>query len=514
MKKDRPFSRRQFLLAYTGRLSAAVGQDEFSDERVERDLRKAEASIAQAATAAAADPNRPVFHFRPQARWMNDPHAPIFHQGWCHVFYQLNPFDQEWGHMYWGHARSRDLVHWEHRPIALGPRFDRGETHCLPGSVRLDRSGRPKMFYTSAGRQGATGENRRPNEQWMAIGSPDLDRWHRSARNPVLELSGQGAPRFDDDWRDPFLFEVGGRTYLILGALRAGRAVIPIYEATDPELERWNYRGIFHSAPAAEVPYFECPNFLPVSGRGVLLYAPYRCVEYIVGDFNPHTALFTPDIRGVLDPGATEASHFYASTQITDGRGRTILLGWVRGFHEPSGWNGCMALPRVLTVGPDARPLQEPLPELRRLRGHYHGAAGVRVNAGFQVLEDVQSDTLEIVAELDAAATGRSGVEVRRSADGPGLVVAVDEAHLFVGEQIIPYSRTESDGPVRIHLFVDKSVLEVFVDDGRLAVTQIIPPRFEGVGIAAFSEGEAFFRRLDIWRMQPIWQDRVPGTPT
>ena len=73
--------------------------------------------------------HRPKYHFLPEKNWMNDPNGPIFHDGVHHLFYQYNPTDWHWGNLHWGHATSRDLVHWDHQPIALYPAVDRGETN-------------------------------------------------------------------------------------------------------------------------------------------------------------------------------------------------------------------------------------------------------------------------------------------------------------------------------------------------------------------------------------------------
>jgi beta-fructofuranosidase len=99
-----------------------------------------------------SDSSRPQFHFRPAAGWLNDPNGPLFWRGWYHVFYQHNPFGETWGNIHWGHARSRDLVRWEHLPIALAPLADRGERHCFSGCAAIAGNDRPVLLYTSIGR--------------------------------------------------------------------------------------------------------------------------------------------------------------------------------------------------------------------------------------------------------------------------------------------------------------------------------------------------------------------------
>lgn len=84
-------------------------------------------AVTAAVPKAESVPSRPVFHFRPPAQWMNDPNGVIHHRCWYHVFYQHNPYADKWGHMHWGHARSRDLVRWEHLPIALWPSLEVGD---------------------------------------------------------------------------------------------------------------------------------------------------------------------------------------------------------------------------------------------------------------------------------------------------------------------------------------------------------------------------------------------------
>jgi len=85
---------------------------------------------------------------------MNDPNGTIYRDGWYHLFYQHNPYGDDWGHIHWGHARSRDLARWEHLPIALWPSAEKREAHCFSGCAAIDGTGRPMIFYTSIPDQG------------------------------------------------------------------------------------------------------------------------------------------------------------------------------------------------------------------------------------------------------------------------------------------------------------------------------------------------------------------------
>src|SRR5688572_24253727 len=112
-------------------------------------IERAMASVAKAAERVKDDKNRPAYHFQPTGNWMNDPNGPIFHNGYYHMFYQHNPYGDGWGHMHWGHARSRDLVKWEHLPIALWPSLEMNEEHVFSGCSAIRADGKPVIFYTS-----------------------------------------------------------------------------------------------------------------------------------------------------------------------------------------------------------------------------------------------------------------------------------------------------------------------------------------------------------------------------
>lgn len=463
---------------------------------------QAMASVAAAAPQAQAEPTRPIYHFCPPAYWMNDPNGTIYHNGYYHLFYQHNPYGDDWGHMHWGHARSTDLVHWEHLPIALWPSKELGEEHCFSGCAAINGAGQPVLLYTMV-RPRTEGVPHLPNEQWVAVGDPDWITWQKHPANPALSLETHGGPPFDGAWRDPFIFSEAGRTFMVLGGDYEDVAGIALYEATDDTLLNWRYHKLLYQQPRGEKRFLECPNFFKVDGKWVLLHSPYNLIEYVVGDFDINTLTFTPTAEGLLDPGFTTVPNFYASNILYDEAGRCILLGWARGFAPGRGWNGALALPRILTIGPDGHPLQTPVPQLQDLRSKRVRLTDLTIDEGGQVLA-VQGDALELQALLEPG-EGSLRLRLRRSADGSRSVdISYDGAVLDVAGTKLPL-HLGHDEPLKLHVFLDRTLLEVFVNGGRLAVTRVIDPPVEDRGVEFITKGGgASLIALEAWTMQSI----------
>ena len=467
---------------------------------------QAMASVDAAMAHAATDPRRPRFHFRPPANWMNDPNGTIYHDGYYHLFYQHNPYGDEWGHMHWGHGRSRDLVHWEHLPIALWPSLELGEAHVFSGCARVNAAGEPMLFYTSVGPK--SDGRARPNEQWAAVGDADWRTWRKHPANPVLSLTTQGGPDFEGDWRDPYIFEADGRTFLVLGGDVGETAAVALYEAADTGLTHWTYRTNLYSVPRHRTRFCECPNFIPVGDKWVLLMSPYRPVEYVVGDFDVASLTFTPEQTGILDPGYNElaVANFYATNTIFAPDHRVILLGWVRGFAGGRGWNGCLAIPRVLTLGPDNRPRQTPVAELDTLRGAHHAAAPVTLANGAQVVDRLDRPFAELGVTLDPGDAPRSGLRLRpNGGDAPVIEIIYDRQTLLVDG--IPAPLTLAPGAaLDLRLYLDGAVMELFAAQGQVAVTRTVDLPVDGFVVEAVAYGgNAYLTAYDRWEMTSIW---------
>ncbi len=466
------------------------------------------AAVEAAIPMAQSDPTRPVYHFRPPAQWMNDICGAIYYKGHYHIFYQYNPFSGDsWGNMYslWGHARSKDLVHWEDLPWALLPMTDRGERRCNSGCITLDGNGRPMIFYTFVpARKDATRLGKR--EHWAASPLDDeLIEWQRVKNGPLMAAGMNGVPEsVNAGWSDPFVFRAAGRTFVTFKSCDG-----LVCEARDKELTLWEYAGKMASVSG------ECPNFFPLQDKWVLIRST-QPISYVLGEFDAENIAFERSgTAHVLDYGfgkspPTDRSWtrgLYATNAFTDNDGRRVLLGWVCGFKPKRGWNGCMSLPRVLTLDKDQRLIQTPAPELKALRGEHVDIKELPLTSEEKNLETVRGDTMEIVAEFAVADAKAFGLRVRQSEDGKhAITMRYANGSLNVAGTEVPLALAPHSKTLTLHVYLDKSVLEVFINDGVTSVTRVEYPGENDLGVSVFAEdGSATLKSLDAWRVKPIW---------
>ena len=489
---DNLLSRRRAAKIFAA--MATVGSIEAEPDNAE--IRDAMNSDRAAISKAESDPTRPVYHFHPPANWNNDPNGTVWYKGWHHLFYQHNPYGAVWGHMHWGHARSRDLVNWEHLPIALWPSKEKGEEHVFSGAAIAGPDGRPWLFYTSIGD--------RPPEQWLAIpDDDDLIKWKKHPANPILTPAIHGAVKVNE-WRDPFLFREAATAYMVCGGNlqeTGGRAAVQLYEATSESLTRWKYRGPVFEYRDREVYNIECPNLFRLGAKWVLLISPEKPCEYFVGDLDFARAKFIPETHGILDAGRS-----YASNISFDNRGRCILWLWGRTDTNPvRGWNNVMALPRILSIGADGYLRQSPAPEFESLRREVKTIPAMELNNGPVSLSDqVSGDCLEFEAEFAAGGATSMGLNVRCGPAGrSGLKIAFDPTNgtLSAGDARTSVSRSKT---VRLRGFLDKRAVEVYANDGEAAIFTTTDAGPEATGLEVFAAGGAArLAYLKVWPLKP-----------
>lgn len=240
------------------------------------------------------EPYRPQFHFTPERNWMNDPNGMVFYDGEWHLFYQYNPQGDRWGHMSWGHAVTRDLVHWEHLPLALA---EEDGVMIFSGSAVVDwkntsgfgKGNKPPLVAIY------TGHREGRQDQRLAYSHDRGRTWTKFAGNPVLDLKMA-------DFRDPKVFWHETQSRWVMTVALATEKKVHFY--TSPNLKEWKYVGEFGPAGATGG-LWECPDLfpLPVEGGGtkwVLIVninpggpAGGSGCQYFVGEFDG--AKFTPE---------------------------------------------------------------------------------------------------------------------------------------------------------------------------------------------------------------------------
>ncbi len=460
----------------------------------------------------ASDPHRPHYHFLPPANWMNDPNGLIHWRGQYHLFYQYNPAAPTWGNIHWGHAVSDDLVHWADLPIALAPTPGGPDKDGCWSGVAIDNGGVPTLLYTGVS----------PEVQCIATGSQDLVTWEKYSVNPVLA----SPPDHLDvvGFRDPCVWQDNGTWYMTLGTgIRGVGGAVLLYSSTD--LRRWDYVSVLLSGDKnATGEMWECPSFFPLGDKYVLLISvlPRAGTYYFIGSFDGER--FTPEHQGTLDFGV----HFFAPQTFLDAAGRRIMIGWLwegrsEEAQQSAGWAGVQSLPRQLTLYGSGRLGIEPVPELRTLRGeHSHQAGGALSPAADLDLRNVRGNCLEIIAEFEPGTAETVGLKVLCSPDGKEETwityspqtgqLAIDRSRSSISEDVhrnmnSGEMRLAEDETLKLHVFLDRSVIEIFANGRASLSSRVYPSRSDSVHTKLFARGgNANLRTLDAWVMQPIWK--------
>lgn len=474
------------------------------------------------------DQSRPGYHFLPQANWMNDPCGLIQWQGQYHLFYQYNPNGAFHGTIHWGHAVSDDLVHWRHLPVALAPTpGGPDEEGCWSGCA-IDNDGVPTFFYTGVF----------PQTVCIATSADDLLSWKKYEGNPVIEAPPYDV-RYETDghFRDPYVWREDGHWYLVIGSkIKDVGGMVLLYHSRD--LERWEYLhplmvgDVHRGDPFWTGTMWECPNLFRLGDRHVLLLSiqatphDHLYTVYHTGAYEEQR--LTPETQGILVHGG----YFYAPQVMRLDDGRHVLWGWIKEgrsqrISDWAGWAGVMSLPLAVSLLPNGQVAVEPVPELQALRReHWHYESlelePVPETATLSLLEGIQGDTLEIVAEFEVEDDAEFGLQLRCSPDGQEqtrIVYQAAKGQIVIerenssvspdverGERTAPVELADGESP-KLHIFVDRSVIEIFANGGRTCLAaRIYPLRPDSLGVGLFARtGIAKLKSMDIWALKPIW---------
>lgn len=466
------------------------------------------------------EPYRPQFHFSPICGWMNDPNGMVYYEGEYHFFFQYSPLVSR-GPMHWGHAVSSDLVHWQTLPIALYPD---AIGPIWSGSAVVDANNTSGLVPGGGLVAIFSYENQ---SQGIAYSRDRGRTWVKYPGNPVI-------PALAQDFRDPKVFW-NAATQLWTMVLAVG------HEAqffTSPNLIDWEMRSRFAGGQTQGI--WEVPDLFPLTIAGqtkwVLLvsvsaFAPAggSGIQYFIGTFDGAT--FTndyPDQVLWFDYGADNYAGTTWDNAPDDQRLYIGWLGnWVYAWDVPTTtWRGAATLPRALRLvqtSAGIRLAQSVPAAFAALRQPLGTWTDVTLTGDLPL--DVQGRALEIIAEFAPGDAVRFGLDVQGAADDPAartrIVYNAQREQLLILRLELPIGRAvatytpafgaplplAADEPLRLHLYVDESSVEVLAQDGLTALTaQTFSAPASAAGLAAFAEGgSATLKRLEVYALASVW---------
>lgn len=490
-----------------------------SEKKHNEALNKADLEVASKMSAAGECPYRLKYHFMPPIGWMNDPNGFVQFDGEYHLFFQFNPYSSTWGPIHWGHATSKDLVIWKHQPVALAPSefydFSDDCIHgCASGCAVIDK-GNLILLYTGHV------ETRSPMQVQCIASSNDGIHFIKNSYNPVIYSFPKDGSK---DFRDPKVWRYQDSWYMIVGTKQDDIGKIVMY--TSNNLLDWTYIGVTAESNGSQGDMWECPDLFPLNDRDILIISPIKNTKnlspfYMIGNLDYKNNRFRHEIEQTLDYGFD----FYAPQTMIDEKGRRILIAWMESWlsvkpSQKNGWAGAMTIPRILELDTDGYLRQKPLDELTRIRSN-HKHMGPFEAENFRTLMDCGESVSETIVEFDLNKTTAKIFEfqVRCSQDGEERTViridllnneiSMDRDNAGCGEKGIskaPLPYCES-GILKLHIFLDASSIELFINDGLCVITNRIYPQNDSIKCNIIPEnGKVFICGIDNWTLCSIWE--------
>lgn len=450
-----------------------------SEKLMRENIFKAQKEIADKKDIIKTGPMRQHYHFMPQTGWLNDPNGLIYYKDRYHYFYQLNPYYGHWDYMHWGHAVSKDLMHWEYLPVALAPSEeydDHMRGGCFSGSA-VEHDGKLFLMYTGTSNHGSGYEQ----TQCIAY-SEDGIHFTKYEGNPVI-YPPEGVP--SDLFRDPKVWKHDGIYYMVCGASRDKRGMALLYRSKD--MLHWEFFSVLARSRGEWGYMWECPDFYRLGDKYVLMFSPMgdseRKAVYLVGDFDYDTGKFIWQTSGEIDWGMD----YYAPQSFLAPDGRRIIVGWANewqwmpfwkdwGPTYREGWCGFFNLPREVRLMPDHTLQFIPVRELEMLRQNGLSTDCFTVGDQEMVLKAGDGISFELKMKVDLEETDASGLEIDlRCGEGRKTTCTFDLEH-----GVMQVDRNASDGwskgsssstlflkgkkELDIHIYSDQSSLEIFAD--------------------------------------------------
>ncbi len=495
-------------------------------------------------TALAADRYRPIYHYVNPEGMLNDPNGLCYWQDRWHLFYQGYPPEDTRQH--WGHTVSDDLIHWRDLPYAIYPD---PEECCFSGSALVENDRVIAIYHgTQVGNMIALSDD------------PLLLNWQKLTGQAVIPMQSPDGTPLPYRVFDPCIWRQGDAYYSLSGGTLPhptnGRRTRANFLLRSQDLVTWEY---LH--PFVEGDNFTrvgddgaCPYFWPIGTgehqRHILLFFSHMSGgQALLGDYDTARDKFVVTSHHEFNFGPYGPGGVHAPSAVPDGQGGVIVIFNMNPAKPTPGWNQIMTLPRRLTlqdhdpIGRDTLAV-EPAGDIPSLRQDHQHLENLLLPANQEiVLDTIQGNAIEIEAEIATGGASLVELNVLRSpnreeftriafyrsrgfrnwdrytgweraplAAARDSLITLDNSYSSILSDV--ESRAPETGPVylapdenlRLRVFVDKSIVEVYVNGRQCLAGRVYPGRTDSVGVSVRAQGhDACLQSLDAWQMDNIY---------
>lgn len=474
---------------------------------------------------------RPQFHFSPQRHWVNDPNGMVYNKGVYHLFFQYFPNGTVWGPMHWGHATSKDMVHWQQQPIALYPD---SLGYIFSGSAVVDKNntsgfgkkGQVPMvaIFTHHDPKGEKEKRTNTENQSLAYSLDDGKTWLKYKNNPVLKNPGIS------DFRDPKVmwYEPGNKWIMTL----ATKDRITFYSSHN--LKDWIKESELGKDFGAHGGVWECPDLFSLNDNGKKVWVLIvninpggpnggSATQYFTGDFDGKNFKPFDTKTRWIDYGPDE----YAGITWSNTGERKIFLGWMSNWQYANvvptkSWRSAMTIPRELSIKhiEDQRLVaSKPVPELNSLQSKILSFKDIQVTKSVDLtkltgsksttyninlsLEKLNNFSLVLSNDLNEKVIigydkSNNNFYIDRTESGK-----VDFEKSFAGKHTV--QRFLKADAADLALYIDVSSVELFADDGLSVMTEIFFPNKPYDHVEIQSAEGVFIKKMDFTSLKSIW---------
>lgn len=469
----------------------------------------------------AGDYSRPKYHLIPGANWTNETHSLFYYDGRYHIFNQKNASNIQLRQINWGHYSSPDMVHWTEEKVALSPDMPYDKNGIWSGHAVINDDGIPMLFYTAGKESYGVG---------VAYPADDeLIGWRKYEGNPVIDVKPDHFDR--TDMRDQYVWKEGEDWYMIIGfglTDQTPRGTLLMYKSKD--LLDWEYAGLLYEGkPEVDQTgiFWEMPAFVKFGNKYFLSVnrVPNKGIpartQYWIGNFDGKK--FVPDneipqnlevINGLLSP---------SFGQTPDGRWVTIsIVPDMGGNSWQKGWAHLYSLPRVVDLK-DGKIVQSPYPGLEVLRKGHFTMDQQTIESNISMPD--MGHQYEIMVKFVPGDADKFGLVINKNPDGSEYtriyfdrmrdMLVIDKEHMSAAVSNIPRLQQRSNtnryinedhyviegDEVTLHLYIDGSVVDGFINDEDAFTSRIYPSKENSTMVEIFSDGTDTKVSAEMWKI-------------